>query len=72
MASKLDVGTLLRDQGVQVETIAEGRNAAAMLPFGGLDGEQLQQLNATVDWIYDGFLERVCTSPAQSSTASCG
>ena len=56
---KLVIGGLLRDQGVCVETISNGQNATAMSPFKDFDAQQLKHVNAVVDWVYDGFIERV-------------
>ena len=59
ISAKLDIEELLRDQGISVGTIQEGRNAAAMSLVGQLDESQLKQMNDIIDWIYSSFLERV-------------
>ncbi|KAK9812235.1 hypothetical protein WJX73_006007 [Symbiochloris irregularis] len=61
ISAKLDVEGLLNDQGVNVSTIQEGQNAAAVSLVGGLTEEQLKQMNELVDWIYGTFVDRVAS-----------
>ncbi|KAK9830040.1 hypothetical protein WJX72_009352 [[Myrmecia] bisecta] len=62
LMGKLNVGGLLQDQGINVETItAGGRNADAMSPFKDFAPDQRAQLNALIDAVYQEFLDRVAS-----------
>lgn len=46
---KLDVSQALRDQGINVGTVAVGKNATASSPFHDFTKEQQRQVNAMID-----------------------
>ena len=59
MFGKFNVGGALRELGINTETISEGANVEALLPFTDLTPRQAAKVEAIVDHVYQGFLDQV-------------
>lgn len=59
VSGKFVVDETLKNYGITHDGVQYGENAEFLSPFEGFDAQGQKKMNETLDYIYDGFLERV-------------